>query len=204
MSLTTETSVLRDDAGVALAVQDGVAIPAGTPALLFAFTDGTNSQFGLSDSTGRQVIVGAGVAGTPAGGVASVQGVSGGTALNSQGTGVAGTPAGGVLTVQGDPAGTPIPVTTTETPSTTATRTSPTVTNVVSTVLAANTARLGATFFSDGTGNVYLALGAAATTTDFTVRLTQNDYYEVPADYNGIITAIRSAGSSTLRVTELT
>jgi hypothetical protein len=145
--------------------------------LLFAVSDGTNSYFALSDASGRQVIVGAGVAGTPA---------------------------GGVVTVQGDPAGTPIPVTTTETPATTATRSTATVTNVVSTVLAANVNRLGATFYSDGAGNVFLALGAAATTTDFTVRMTQNDYYEVPADYNGLITAIRSSGSSALRVTELT
>jgi hypothetical protein len=38
------------------------------------------------DSNGRQIMVGAGVAGTPAGGVASIQGVSGGTALPVSGT----------------------------------------------------------------------------------------------------------------------
>lgn len=88
--------------------------------------------------------------------------------------------------------------------SSTAARTSPTVTNVVSTVLASNAARKGAAFFHDGTGNVFLALGAGATTTDFTARLQANDYYEVPFGYTGAITAIRSSGTSSLRVTELT
>jgi hypothetical protein len=86
----------------------------------------------------------------------------------------------------------------------TAARTSPTVTNVVSTVLAANASRKGAAFYHDGTGNVFLALGSGATTTDFTTRLQANDYYEVLPGYTGIITAIRSSGTSSLRVTELT
>jgi len=41
---------------------------------------------GQCDSNGRRIVVGAGVAGTPAGGVASVQGVAGGTALPVSGT----------------------------------------------------------------------------------------------------------------------
>lgn len=86
----------------------------------------------------------------------------------------------------------------------TATRTSPTVTNVVSTVLASNASRKGATFFNDSSSNVFLALGTAATTSDFTARLQANDYYEVPFGYTGAITAIKSSGSTSLRVTELT
>jgi hypothetical protein len=80
---------------------------------------------------------GAGAAGTPSGGVLSVQGVSGGTSLGVtdaqgaqaatatgntwffQGAGAAGTPSGGVLTVQGGVGGTALPVsgTVTTTPS---------------------------------------------------------------------------------------
>lgn len=46
----------------------------------------TNATYGAEqcDTSGRRIGVGAGVAGTPAGGVASVQGVSGGTVLGTQ------------------------------------------------------------------------------------------------------------------------
>ncbi len=84
------------------------------------------------------------------------------------------------------------------------TRTSPTVTNVVTTVLASNPARRGATFFHDGTGNCFLALGLACTPTDFTWRMVANDYFELPFGYTGTVTAIRASGSNVLRVTELT
>lgn len=78
--------ILFDSNGVAMAVEDGVAIPVGTQALLAAGSDGTDARFLLVDSSGRPVVVGAGVAGTPAGGVLSVQGVAGGTAIPVSGT----------------------------------------------------------------------------------------------------------------------
>lgn len=53
--------------------------PSGGPVLV-AGQDGTNVRTVLTDSTGKPVVVGAGTAGTPAGGVVSVQGVVGGTA----------------------------------------------------------------------------------------------------------------------------
>lgn len=58
----------------------------------------TTGQMGANqlDSNARQIIVGAGVAGTPAGGVVSVQGVASGTAL----------PVSGTVTVNALPAGT--------------------------------------------------------------------------------------------------
>lgn len=65
------------------AVDDGVAIPASTPALLVAGTDGGTARYIVVDALGQIIVVGKGVAGTPA---------------------------GGVLTIQGDPAGTPIPI----------------------------------------------------------------------------------------------
>ncbi len=73
----------------------------------------------IGDSAGRQIVAGGGVAGTPAGGVVSVQGVSGGTVVpvsgtvtadqgtanatpwTVTGTGAAGTAATGVVTIQG-------------------------------------------------------------------------------------------------------
>ena len=51
-----------------------------------AGSDGTNSRFITLDTSGRTVTVGAGTAGTPAGGVVSIQGVAGGTAVPVSGT----------------------------------------------------------------------------------------------------------------------
>lgn len=78
--------VLYDVNGNMLAVQNGSAIPASTPALLLAGSDGTNSRYITIDSSGRPVVVGAGTAGSPAGGVVSIQGVASGTAVPISGT----------------------------------------------------------------------------------------------------------------------
>lgn len=89
--------------------------------------------------------------------------------------------------------------------SSTGTRTSVNDSATVVTVLAANTARRGATLFNDSTEIAYVALGATATTTDFTVKMAAGDYYEVPFGYTGIITAIwANNASGAMRVTELT
>jgi hypothetical protein len=84
--MDSPVSVLYDSSANPLAVQNGTAIPASTPALMLAGSDGTNSRYALMDSSGRLVIVGAGTAGTPTGGVVSVQGVSGGQAVPVSGT----------------------------------------------------------------------------------------------------------------------
>lgn len=83
MTTDSPVVVLFNSDGYEVNVKPGVAIPAGTTAILAAGSDGTNSRFILIDSSGRQIVVGAGTAGSPA---------------------------GGVVTVQGDPAGTPIPI----------------------------------------------------------------------------------------------
>lgn len=89
MSMESPASVLYDSVGGLSAAPLDVAAGAAvgtTHALLSAGTDGTNARLLLTDSSGRQVVVGQGVAGTPAGGVMSVQGVAGGTALPVSGT----------------------------------------------------------------------------------------------------------------------
>lgn len=78
------------------------------------------------------------------------------------------------------------------------------ITNVSSTALASNSNRRGATFQNEGTATVYLKLGATASTTSYTVQIREGSYYEVPYGYVGIIDAITSASTATLRVTELT
>lgn len=72
-------------------------------------------------------------------------------------------------------------------------------------LLAANTARRGATVFNDSTAVLYLLLGTtAASATNYTVQLTANAYYEIPFDYAGMIRGIWSSAAGNARVTELT
>jgi hypothetical protein len=83
MSSLGSESVLYDSDGSPLAVDNGVATPSDTPLLMIGGFDGTNSRYITIDSSGRQIVAGAGTAGTPA---------------------------GGVITIQGDPSGVPIPI----------------------------------------------------------------------------------------------
>lgn len=78
------------------------------------------------------------------------------------------------------------------------------------TILASNTSRLGASVFNeqptDGTGEIlYLLLDAAvASTTNYTVQVPPNDYYEVPFNYTGEIRGIWGSALGDARITELT
>src|SRR5262245_48404702 len=83
MTTDSPVSVLYRSDGYELAVVPGDALPPEPRAILTAGSDGTDAQLIKVDSSGNQVVVGAGAAGTPA---------------------------GGLITIQGDPAGTPIPV----------------------------------------------------------------------------------------------
>jgi len=75
-----------DKFGVALAVYDSVVIPAGVPGSLLMGVDGGTARRIVVDAAGRVVSVGIGVAGVPAGGVMSVQGVAGGLPMPISGT----------------------------------------------------------------------------------------------------------------------
>lgn len=74
------------------------------------------------------------------------------------------------------------------------------------TCLAANAARKGATVANDSSSTLYLLLAnAVSSATAYTVRMAQNDYYEVPYSYTGVIKCIWSADSTgAARVTEIT
>lgn len=78
--------ILYDVNGQEMSVSNGAAIPAGTSALMIAGSDGTDSRFITLDTSGRQLIVGAGTAGTSVGGVVTIQGVSGGVTVPVSGT----------------------------------------------------------------------------------------------------------------------
>ena len=71
------------------------------------------------------------------------------------------------------------------------------------TIATASTARLGCTVFNTGPGNLHILLGTGtASTSNFTVRLSAGDYYEVPANFTGLIGGI-FATAGTAEVTEL-
>lgn len=236
----------------------------GAPVRIGA-SDGTNTRDVLSDSSGRVVLVGAGTAGTPTGGVLTIQGVSGGTGvtvsqataanllasvggLGASGAAVTGNPVriGGsdgtnardILTdtsgrqiavgaaangaaVVGNPvliAGSDgtnartiktssdgtvqVAATPTKSSTGTVTNVSSSATNV--TLLSTNANRLGATVYNDSNQVLYLKLGATASTTSYTVRVSAQGYYEVPSNYTGQIDGIWNSANGAARVTELT
>lgn len=86
-----------------------------------------------------------------------------------------------------------------------------TLTNVNGTVssttlLAANTARLGALIYNDSTAIMYLAYASTATTTAYTTQVPSQALFELPVApvYDGIITAVWASANGAARVTELT
>ena len=119
------------------------------------------------------------------------------------GAGTAGTPSGGVVSVQGVANGTRIPVLTDT--SSTATITSVVGATTNTSILAANANRVLATIFNGTNRTMYLALGATASTTSYTIQLAQNAYWELPLSYTGAISAVWNSGvSGNALVTELT
>lgn len=74
------------------------------------------------------------------------------------------------------------------------------------TILSQLASRRGATFFKEGTNICYLALADVASTSQYSVRLSSNGYYELPFDYVGPVSIIFSNDSAgnTLLVTQIT
>lgn len=95
------------------------------------------------------------------------------------------------------------------TPSTTGTMAQVPSSATAVTILAANTARMGATIVNDSTSILYLSLSAAVpTTTAYTVALaaktTTGSVYEVPYAYTGIIQGIWASANGFAAVTQFT
>lgn len=83
------------------------------------------------------------------------------------------------------------------------------LTNVASslsnqTLLAANANRLGAAIYNDSTANLFVKLGATASSTSFTLKMAAGGYYEVPFQYTGQIDGLWDAANGAARVTEVT
>jgi len=74
-------AVLFSTDEVEVQVKDGVATIANQAGFVGVGFDGSNYRFVKTNASGQQVAVGAGVAGTPSGGVVSIQGVVSGTVV---------------------------------------------------------------------------------------------------------------------------
>jgi hypothetical protein len=122
------------------------------------------------------------------------------------GTGTAGTPATGVVTIQGITGGTAIPVSGTLTidKSSTGTLTSVAAATSSTTLLASNANRISATVWNDSTAKLYLSLNATSSVTAYTIQLFPGSYWELPIAYTGAISGIWAAANGNARVTELT
>lgn len=74
------------------------------------------------------------------------------------------------------------------------------------TIFSANSLRRGATLFLDGNRIAYVKLGSGATSSDFSFRLTNNGYWELPSVYTGQVTVAFNAGGAvaTLYTTSIT
>lgn len=72
------------------------------------------------------------------------------------------------------------------------------------TLLASNSDRVGATIYNDSTVALYVKLGAAASTTSFTIKMAADGYYEVPFGYTGVIDGIWVSATGNARIVEIT
>jgi hypothetical protein len=66
-----------------------------------------------------------------------------------------------------------------------------------------NGGRKGATIYNDSTALLYVKLGTTASTSDFTVKMQADQYYEVPFGYTGKIDGIWASATGNARLTEL-
>lgn len=90
-------------------------------------------------------------------------------------------------------------------PTATATTTSVADSASSTDLLASNSARLGAAVFNDSSADLYINLTDAASTSDFTIKLEQGDYWEVPFGFTGKLTGIwASDAGGSAKVTEYT
>jgi hypothetical protein len=73
------------------------------------------------------------------------------------------------------------------------------------TILAANLNRQGAMVYNDSTAILYLLLGVGtASTTNYSVQLASQGFFETPFSFNGQLTGIWASANGSARVTETT
>jgi len=192
VQIRTSAGVVVDTFGGGTQFADGAARGTATGTLQM-LDDGTNIQSSLGDTSGRQIIVGAA----------------------AQGAAVAGNP---ILLGAENAAGNVQRLQTTVVPpidgdeglvvrqvvAQTAAVTQVAGSAASVTLLAANTARQGATIYNDSTKAWFVKFGTTASATSYTVQVASQAYYEVPFGYTGRIDAIQATANGNAYVTELT
>lgn len=119
-------------------------------------------------------------------------------------------PASALVDASGNAApsgGTTSPLSVSPPPSATATATQVASSASAVTILAANTARRGATIFYDGAATLYLSEGAGTpSATNWTIKMGVGSFlqYEAPAGFTGAIKGIWSSAIGSANVTERT
>ncbi len=96
----------------------------------------------------------------------------------------------------------PLPISAAKSDNTNVTSVPASITNV--TLLSANSSRKGAAIFNDAALSILtIKLGAVASATSFTVRVSAGGFYEVPEAYTGQIDGLWSIASGAARITEI-
>jgi hypothetical protein len=176
--VTTVSTTATDMAQVGGAVT--ATAPTYTTATTNALSLTTAGALRVDGSSVTQPVTGTGTAGTPATGVVTIQGISGGTAI----------PVSGTLNID---------------KSTTGTMTSVSAAISSTTLLASNTNRVLAAIYNNSSNILYVGVSATAVTTSlYTIRIMPNSYWELPLDYTGQINGIWSATGGSANVTEWT
>lgn len=70
-------------------------------------------------------------------------------------------------------------------------------------LLAANPLRRGATIYNNSSAELFIKLGAGASSTSFTFRAGTNAYFEIPFNYTGEVTGIWTTANGAALVTEV-
>lgn len=65
-----------------------------------------------------------------------------------------------------------------------------------------NTRRSGASLTNDSPASVFVKLGSGASSNDFTTKMSSYDYFETPFQYTGSISAVWTAATGYMRLTE--
>lgn len=234
--LDSPLSILYDDAGNPLAVSSSQAVGLTQPGLVFVAsgTNGTWQPLRLASPTNDLFVTGTvalqggtvGISGTPT----VVQGNAGSNAQGwfikiSDGTQVLGTGSSAPVWITGSVQTGPATVNFPATQSIDVGRWSNGVTasmreigGSTSTVsatlawtgsnqlLAQNSNRIGAIFFKEGSNTAFLKFGTLASTSSYSLKISNNGYYELPYKFTGIVHVAFSdntSGSNKILTTEI-
>jgi peptidoglycan DL-endopeptidase CwlO len=184
LSLTTAGLLRVDGSNVTQPISGTITANAGTGTFTISGTVTSNAgtgNFTVVQSTASSLnatIVGLGTAGSPSGGVVSIQGVSGGQAI----------PVSGTFTTD---------------KSSTSSLTSVAGATSSTQLLAANSSRISATFWNDSTSIAYIALSTSASATAYTIKMFPGAYWELPVCWTGAVFAIWVSANGNMRISEL-